>query len=91
VSARHAAVAAVCAVTLGLTGAACADSKDDSGAVTKLDDLSPQVAKLRLEVHQLRQEVQSLREEVALLTPATDPDTGLPLVDDTTTTSLPSQ
>ena len=86
---RRAAVIAACVAVLGLTGAACAESKDDSGAVTRLDELGPQVAKLRLEVSQLRQEVRTLREELALLTPATDPETGFPVVDDTTSTSLP--
>lgn len=77
-----------CVVAFGITGAACSDSKDDSGATTNLDEVGPQIAKLRLEVQQLRQEVRSLREEVALLTPVTDPGTGAPL-DTTTTTALP--
>jgi outer membrane protein TolC len=75
---------------LGVAGAACSESKDDSGAVTHVEELGPQVAKLRLEVNQLRQEVRTLREELALLTPATDPETGFPIVEDTTTTSLPA-
>ena len=79
---------ACCIAAFGLAGNACTDSKDDSGATTNLDEIGPQIAKLRLEVQQLRQEVRTLREEVALLTPATDPETGLPL--DTTTTTLPA-
>jgi outer membrane murein-binding lipoprotein Lpp len=86
---RRTAVAAACVALLGLTAAACTDSSDDSGAVTRVDELGPQVAKLRLEVSQLRQEVRTLREELALLTPATDPETGFPIVDDTASTSLP--
>ncbi len=88
---RRRALAAVCVGLLALTGAACAQSDDDSGAVTKLDELGPQVAKLRLEVSQLRKEVRALREELALLTPATDPETGFPVVDDPTATTLPLQ
>ena len=79
--------AGTCVVALGLVPVACSDSQDDSGATTNLDDVGPQIAKLRLEVHQLRQEVQSLREEVALVTPVTDPDTGLTV--ETTTTTAP--
>ena len=79
---------ACCVAALGLGSAACSDSTDNSGARTNLDEVGPQIAKLRLEVHQLRQEVQRLREEVALVTPVTDPDTGLAL--DTTTTTAPA-
>ena len=89
---RRALLVAACAAVLGVAGTACADSKDDSGAVTKVEELGPQVAKLRLEVQQLRQEVRSLREELALVTPSTDPETGLPLAEDaasTTTTTRP--
>jgi hypothetical protein len=78
-------IVACCVAALGVGGAACSDTKDDSGARTNLDEVGPQIAKLRLEVQQLRQEVIHLREEVALVTPVTDPDTGLAL--DTTTTS----
>lgn len=88
---RRVLLATACIAILGVASTACADSKDDSGAVTKVEELGPQVAKLRLEVHQLRQEVRSLREELALVTPSTDPDTGLPLVDDTTTSTTPVQ
>jgi outer membrane murein-binding lipoprotein Lpp len=58
-------------LTLALVtgGAACSQSKDDSGAVTNLDDIGPQIAKLRLEVDTLRQEVRALREELAVLDP----------------------
>lgn len=73
-------VAAVCCLAaLGSIGAACSDSSDDSGARTRLEEVGPEIAKLRLEVQQLREEVRSLREEVAILTPPTDPDTGLSL------------
>ena len=77
--------AGCCIVALGVTGVACSDSKDSSGATTNLDEVGPQVSKLRLEVQQLRKEVQTLRDEVALLTPATDPQTGLPTETSTTT------
>ena len=77
---RRLLLVALCVAAFGVTGIACSDSaKDDSGASTNLDEVGPQIAKLRLEVQQLRQEVRTLREEVALLTPTTDPDTGLPL------------
>jgi hypothetical protein len=76
-----------CVAALGVAGAACGDTKDDSGARTNLDEVGPQIAKLRLEVHQLRQEVMRLREEVALVTPVTDPETGLTAETTTTTTT----
>ena len=75
--------AGCCIVALGLAGVACSDSKDDSGATTNLDEVGPQVAKLRLEVQQLRQEVRTLREQVALLSPTTEPE-ALPLPSSTT-------
>lgn len=87
-SIRRAVAVSCCVAALGLGGAACSDSKDDSGATTNLDEVGPQIAKLRLEVQELRQEVMSLREEVALVTPVTDPDTGLSL--ETTTTTAPA-
>jgi hypothetical protein len=77
-----------CLAAVGLGAAACSDSKDSSGATTKLEEVGPQLSKLRLEVQQLRKEVQSLREEVALVSPPTDPQTGVPL--DTTTTTTAS-
>jgi hypothetical protein len=84
---RRALAAGCCLVLLGLGSAACSDSKDGSGASTDLDEVGPQISKLRLEVQQLRKEVQTLREEVAVLTPATDPQTGLPAETSTTTTT----
>jgi outer membrane murein-binding lipoprotein Lpp len=70
------------ACTFVLGAAACSsDSSGDNGAVTQVDKLGPDVAKLRLEVQQLRQEVQSLRDEVAALQPASS---------DTTTTTTPA-
>jgi hypothetical protein len=86
VNVRRLVAAGCCVAALGVGGAACSDSKDDSGATTNLDEVGPQIAKLRLEVQELRKAVQSLREEVALVTPVTDPDTGLAL--DTTTTTV---
>jgi outer membrane murein-binding lipoprotein Lpp len=53
------------AMTLGLGVAACSESRDDSGAVTELDEVGPQLAKLRAEVDALRQEVRALREQLA--------------------------
>jgi hypothetical protein len=64
-------IIAACLGLLALTGAACADSSDDSGAVTRLEEVGPQLTKLRLEVERLREEVRSLREQVVLLTPTT--------------------
>ena len=70
----------VCA--LGLGAAACSsNSSGDKGAVTELDKLGPDVAKLRLEVQQLRQEVRTLEQQLALLQPAST---------DTTTTTTPA-
>jgi hypothetical protein len=60
-----------CLVALGLGGAACAETNDDSGATTNLDEVGPDLAKLRLEVEQLREEVRRLREQVAVLGPTT--------------------
>lgn len=91
VNVRRRTIAVLCTAVLALGVAACADSKDDSGAVTKVDELGPQVAKLRLEVSQLRQEVRSLREELLTLTPSTDPETGLSIIDDATTTTSPAE
>ena len=63
-----------------LSGAtACSQSKDDSGAVTNLDDVGPQIAKLRAQVNALEQQVRILQEQLAVL----DPTTG------TTTTTAP--
>ena len=63
----HRAIAGVLlALTLATGGVACSQSKDDSGAVTNLDDVGPQLAKLRLEVESLRQEVRALREQLAV-------------------------
>lgn len=56
-------------IALVMGSAACSESKDDSGAVTNLDDVGPQIAKLRLEVETLRQEVRALREQLAVLDP----------------------
>lgn len=73
---RRSIVAACCVATLAFGGIACSQSKDDSGATTNLDDVGPDLAKLRLEVDQLREEVRRLREEVAVLAPgATGPST----------------
>jgi hypothetical protein len=72
-----------CAAALGLAGVACAEEKDPSGATTNLDDVGPQISKLRLEVQQLREEVRTLREQVALLSPTTEPE-ALPLPSSTT-------
>lgn len=88
-STRRSVTAGVLAACLVLGGAACSSSDDDSGATTNLDDVGPDLAKLRLEVQHLREEVRALREEVLLLTPVTDPDTGLP-TDTTSETTLPA-
>ena len=65
--------AGCCVVALGLSGVACSESKDSSGATTNLEEVGPQISKLRLEVQQLRQEVRTLREQIAVLTPTTEP------------------
>jgi hypothetical protein len=78
-------------LTLGVSGVACSDTKDRSGTSTNLDEVGPQLSKLRLEVQQLRQEVRTLQEQVSLLTPATDPETGAPLdTTPTTATDVPA-
>jgi outer membrane murein-binding lipoprotein Lpp len=63
---RRALAAGLLGLLLVSGAAACSDSQDDSGAVTNLDEVGPQLAKLRSEVAALRQEVQSLREELAV-------------------------
>ena len=75
--------AVCCAAALGLVGVACSEEKDRSGATTNLDEVGPQISKLRLEVQQLREEVRTLREQVALLSPTTEPG-ALPLPSSTT-------
>lgn len=72
---RHALAVAVLAVGLVAGGAACSstDSSDDSGAVTKLDQVGPDIAKLRAEVEQLREEVRELRQQLAGATTTTAP------------------
>jgi outer membrane murein-binding lipoprotein Lpp len=67
---RRALAGAVLAALLMTGAAACSSSNDDSGAVTNLDDVGPQLAKLRLEVESLREEVRALREQVAVLDPS---------------------
>ncbi len=66
---RRSLAAVGCVVALAFAGVACSQSKDDSGATTNLEDVGPDLAKLRLEVDQLRDEVRSLRQQLALLTP----------------------
>lgn len=62
---RRPAAGVLLAIALTVGGVACTNSSDDSGAVTNLDDVGPQIAKLRAEVAALRAEVRSLREAVA--------------------------
>ena len=66
---RRAIAGVLLALALATGGVASSQSKDDSGAVTNLDDVGPQLAKLRLEVESLRQEVRALREQLAVLGP----------------------
>jgi outer membrane murein-binding lipoprotein Lpp len=74
---RRGIAAALLTCTLAIGGIACSSSeKESSGATTNLDELGPEVAKLRLEVQQLREEVRVLREAIA---------------QGTTTTSLPGE
>ena len=70
--ARRALASGGLAVALALAGAACGSSTDDSGATTNLEDVGPDLARLRLEVQQLREEVRSLQEQVLQLTGTTD-------------------
>jgi outer membrane murein-binding lipoprotein Lpp len=72
VSARRALANGVLAASLALAGAACDTSTDDSGATTNLEDVGPDLARLRLEVQQLREEVRALQEQVLQLTGTTD-------------------
>lgn len=88
-SARRALAGGVLAAVLVLGGAACNDTRDDSGATTNLDEVGADLAKLRLEVQRLREEVRALQEQVLSLTPDTDPETGLP-TDTTTETTVPA-
>jgi hypothetical protein len=91
---RLAALALAGLAALGV--AACSSSDDDSGATTNLEEVGPDLAKLRLEVSQLRAEVRTLQETVESLVQATpttepletDPSTGLPI--QTTPTTIAS-
>jgi outer membrane murein-binding lipoprotein Lpp len=85
VSVRRSLAAALLAgslvVGLGLGAAACSSEQDSSGATTNLDEVGPDLARLRQEVQQLRAEVRALREQLATVT---NPATVLPLVTTTT-------
>ena len=64
--------AALIAVSLTVGTSACSGSSNDSsGAVTNLDEVGPQIAKLQLEVAALRTEVRALREALAASTTTT--------------------
>jgi len=79
--------ASIVAALLGVGAASCgSDGNDDSGATTNLDDVGPQITKLRLEVSQLRRELRSLSQEVLTLTTTTT----TPATASTTTTSAPT-
>jgi hypothetical protein len=59
---------AVSLVVAGLSFGAVACSSSDTGsegAVTNLDEVGPELARLRLEVEHLREEVRALREKIA--------------------------
>ena len=86
-TARRGIATALLSLTLAVGGVACSSSESEpSGATTNLDELGPEVAKLRLEVQTLREEVRTLREELATVVPDTTTDTSLP----TTTETLPT-
>jgi outer membrane murein-binding lipoprotein Lpp len=71
-TARRVVATALVAVSVGLGGSACSgSSSDNSGAVTNLDNVGPQIAKLQSEVDALRAEVRALREELATSTTTT--------------------
>jgi hypothetical protein len=80
---RQAVVGALLALMLASGGAACSqsanDSGNDSGAVTNLDDVGPQLARLRLEVETLRQEVRALRAALTIFDPTVTTTTTQPL------------
>jgi len=64
--------AALVAVSLTLGASACSgSSNDNSGAVTNLDEVGPQIAKLQSEVDTLRAEVRALREAISASTTTT--------------------
>ena len=69
---RRVLAAALVAVSLTLGVSACSgSSNDNSGAVTNLDEVGPQISKLQSEVDALRAEVRALREAIAASTPST--------------------
>ncbi len=67
---RRAASCALVALALLSGATACSQTKDDSGAVTNLEDVGPQIARLRAQVDALEQQVRTLQEQVAVLDPA---------------------
>jgi outer membrane murein-binding lipoprotein Lpp len=85
VSIRRVAASLVLAGIVGIGTVSCSSSgsHDNSDAVTNLDKLGPEVAKLRLEVEQLRQEVQALQQTLSQLQPSGSDTT-------TTTSTLPA-
>ena len=80
---RQVVAGALLALMLATGGTACSqsatDAGSDSGAVTNLDDVGPQLAKLRLEVETLRQEVRALRAALAIFDPTLTTTTTGPL------------
>jgi hypothetical protein len=99
VRSKRLAAATLAAGLLVVGATACDSGNDDTGARTNLDEVGPQIAKLRLEVSQLRRELRSLSQEVLALTPtttapATDPgtttDTTAPTADTSTRTTVPA-
>ena len=69
---RRVLAVALVAVSLTLGASACSgSSNDNSGAVTNLDEVGPQITKLQSEVDALRVEVRALREELAASTTTT--------------------
>jgi hypothetical protein len=71
VTGRRIAATLTLVAALGVGAAACRSSSDDTSGATNLDEVGPDLAKLRAEVTQLRREVRSLRQEVARLSPTT--------------------
>ena len=70
-SARRVIAIGLLAGGLGIGVSACTSSDTNQGEVVNVEELGPDMARLRLEVQRLREEVRSLREEVAALTPTT--------------------
>lgn len=69
---RRALVVAVVTASAALVVPGCSSSSDSGGgAVTNLDEVGPQIARLQHEVDALREEVRLLAEQLATVTTTT--------------------